>query len=423
MLAKCANPSCSAVFRYLYEGTIFQVTLRPSTPEEASIPRILTHERFWLCGECSRKMTVISHAGGILVVPLQDLSEKQKQQRNRSIAIGSTNPSSKLPVRSAAAKEVSMSAVLPMPVQSSIALKHILVATDFSKASERALDFATAIARRHGSVLSVVHAIPEEPHGQVYVGPLPHELDRRRLEAEQQLKGLEESPQIKNLPHRLLVEHGGVWDVLASEIQREDIDLLVLGTRGRSGLKKLALGSAAEEFLRLASCPVLTVGPKVPPPATADGFARILFATDFGPASDAAFPYALFLAKEYHAKLLLLHMVPPMPPTDVGPAVYGTSAYAADEYLKWQRSTRDEGMKKMKDLIPCDAGLAEDPEYLSGTDFLPEGILEAASAHRIDLIVMGANRTSIPRIAAHIPWALVHQVISHAKCPVLTVSN
>jgi len=423
MLAKCANPSCPAVFRYLHEGTIFQVAIRPSTPEEASIPRTHTHERFWLCRECSRKMTVISHAGGILVVALQSLSEKQKQQRNRSIAIGSTNSSSDFSVPSAAAKEVSMSAVLPMPVQSSIAFKHILMATDFSKASERALDFAIAIARRQGSVLSLVHAIPEEPHGQVYVGPSPHELDRRRLEAELQMKHLGEGPQIKNLPHHLLVERGGIWDVIASEIQRQNIDLLILGTRGRGGLKKLALGSVAEEFLRLASCPVLTVGPKVPPPATADGFARILFATDFGPASDAAFPYALFLAKEYHAKLFLLHMVPPMPPTDVGPAVYGTSAYAADEYLKWQRATRDEGMKKMKDLIPCDAGLAAEPEYLSGSDFLTEGILDAASAHRIDLIVMGANRTSVPRIAAHIPWALAHEVIAHAKCPVLTVSS
>ena len=53
-------------------------------------------------------------------------------------------------------------------------------------------------------------------------------------------------------------------DVLASVIQRKNVDLLVLGTRGRGGLKKLALGSVAEEVLRLAPRPVLTIGPHVP---------------------------------------------------------------------------------------------------------------------------------------------------------------
>jgi nucleotide-binding universal stress UspA family protein len=74
------------------------------------------------------------------------------------------------------------------------------------------------------------------------------------------MKLLEEQAPFKDVPH-LVLERGNVWDVLASEIQRENIDLLILGTRGRGGLKKLALGSVAEEVLHLASCPVLTVGP------------------------------------------------------------------------------------------------------------------------------------------------------------------
>jgi len=94
MVSKCANPSCSATFRYLREGKIFHIAHRPGAAEIASNRRASTHERFWLCGECARKMTLISHAAGILVVPLPDLSETQKQQQNGSVAIGSNHESS-----------------------------------------------------------------------------------------------------------------------------------------------------------------------------------------------------------------------------------------------------------------------------------------------------------------------------------------
>src|ERR1035438_2654673 len=160
------------------------------------------------------------------------------------------------------------------------------------------------------------------------------------LDAEKQMKHLEQQTAFDDVIHHLVLERGAVWDVLASEIQRNNVDLLILGTRGRGGLKKLALGSVAEEVLHLASCPVLTVGPHVPPagPDVSD-FKRILFATDFGSASSRASSYALSLAVNYHSKLFLLHMVPPMPAASLGPAAYGPSAYAAEEFTD-RKSTR-----------------------------------------------------------------------------------
>jgi len=305
-----------------------------------------------------------------------------------------------------------------------IRFKQVLVATDFSDGSQRALAYATAIARRYGSELSIVHALPPEPRDQIPLEPLPKELNRRRLEAEDNMRHLGETGRMFDLKHRLLLEQGPVWDVLASVIRRENVDLLVLGTRGRGGLKKLALGSVAEEVLRLASCPVLTIGPHVPAADSATTeLRRILFATDFGPASAKAFPYALSLAEDYQAKLVLLHMVPPMPVADLGPAAYGPSAYAAEQYTEWQRTMRDQSVRKLKELVPTNSNLAARPEYVAGMDFLPEGILDTAALHTIGLIVMGANRTPSPRMAAHIPWSLTHEVICHAKCPVLTVSD
>ncbi|MGA9544960.1 MAG: universal stress protein [Candidatus Sulfotelmatobacter sp.] len=318
-----------------------------------------------------------------------------------------------------------MSAIAQMHDQKqSVGFKQVLIATDFSDASRRALMYSVAIARRYGSRLSVLHALPPAARDQIPLEPLPRELNRRRLEAEEQMKRLGETVQMKDLNYHLLLEQGPVWDVLASVIERENVDLLVLGTRGRGGLKKLALGSVAEEVLRLAPCPVLTIGPHVPAGESgAPKLRRILFATDFGPASAKAFPYALSLAEDYQAKLVLLHMVPPMPVADLGPAAYGPSGYAAELFTEWQRTTRDDSVRRLKELVPNNTNLVAEPEYVAGTDFLPEGILDAAATHRIDLIVMGANRTPSPRMAAHIPWAITHEVLCHAECPVLTVRD
>ena len=110
-----------------------------------------------------------------------------------------------------------------------------------------------------------------------------------------------------------------------------------------------------------------------------------------------------------------------MPIPDLGPAAYGPAVYGAESLTKWQGTTRDKSARKLRKLIPPNTKLAAKPEYVVGMDFLPEGLLDTATEHRIDLIVMGANRTAYPRVAAHITWALTHEVICHAECPVLTV--
>ncbi len=308
--------------------------------------------------------------------------------------------------------------------QERIAFKNVLLATDFSLASQHALSYAMAIARRYAAILTVINAIPPEPRDRIPLDPLPRELSLRLLEAEKNMKQLEAASPMNDLAPRWLLERGRVWDVLGSVMQRDRADLLVLGTHGRGGLKKLVLGSIAEEVLRLAACPVLTIGPHVPS-ANSEIFApqRILFATDFGPTSAKAFPYALKMAEDCGAKLTLLHMVPPMPSADLGPSVYGPSTYAAEELLEWQQTTRCRSQTRLGALVPIDAKLAEPPECVAGLDFLADGILELATAKQVDLIVMGASRTPAPRIAAHIPWTLTHEVICSAHCPVLTVSS
>lgn len=305
--------------------------------------------------------------------------------------------------------------------ETKVQFKQILIATDFSASSRCALAYALSLARRYHSALSVVHAMAPEPREPIPLERLPRELNARRLEAEREMNQLSENARLGDVNHHLIIKQGPVWDVLSSVIERENVDLLVLGTRGRGGLKKIALGSIAEQVLRLARCPVLTIGPHVPsPPSGSIQFRGVLFPTDFGRAADAAFPYALSIAEEHQARLVLLHMVPPTALSDVGPASYCPSPYAAEQFVKWQQRMREESKARLMRLLPSSAKLASEPEYIAGTDFPAEGILETAAIRGIDLIVMGANRTSSPRVSAHIPWALTHEVICRASCPVLT---
>lgn len=74
MVSKCANPRCMATFRYMHEGRLFHAVVGSVAPENEP-----AFERFWLCEECSRKMTVISRPDGVLVVPLQQRSTLEER--------------------------------------------------------------------------------------------------------------------------------------------------------------------------------------------------------------------------------------------------------------------------------------------------------------------------------------------------------
>jgi nucleotide-binding universal stress UspA family protein len=300
-------------------------------------------------------------------------------------------------------------------VQSAISLKRILVATDFSAASKVALHYAAAMAKRHGSKIYVTHVIPPVPRTFIPIEPAPPELDTDRTQAELDLQNFASSGSLERIDHEALLERGPIQNVLSEQIRQHEIDLLVLGTHGRSGIGTLLLGSVAEAIFRCVSCPVLTVGPLVPiEPKDAGHVRQILFATDFGPASRTALPFAVSLAKEESAKLILLHVLT----LDAG--LYW---YSSADLIAQQKPVRQKTLDRLTHLIPEDEHLPCTPEYLAPFDTLPWGILNVAEEREADLIVMGVDRSTFVRTSFHIPWATAHGVVRHAKCPVLTVRS
>jgi universal stress protein A len=134
--------------------------------------------------------------------------------------------------------------------------RKILFATDFSLASETALEYATALARDSGALLLIAH-IEEMPMpyagGEMYFAQpeYPNPEVRKMLETV--------VPPDKNVKY----EHRLVMGTAAEDVVRladeEKVDLIVIGTHGRTGLMRVLMGSVAESIMRAAKCPVLTV--------------------------------------------------------------------------------------------------------------------------------------------------------------------
>ena len=126
------------------------------------------------------------------------------------------------------------------------------VPIDFSPTSQRALEYASRLAECTGATLILMHAfdVPDAWGA----GGQPSELDRDLME---QLKALQ--PSSDKIPIERVAHGGPPGPVICWIAQERQCDLIVMGTHGRKGLSHLLLGSVAEDVMRHARCPVLTV--------------------------------------------------------------------------------------------------------------------------------------------------------------------
>jgi len=286
-----------------------------------------------------------------------------------------------------------------------IAFKNVLLATDFSPVSESALRFAAAVARHYGSKLWVTNVITPAETALVpteYWGSSQQAIEEA---AERELQEL--GKKLQGIPHALLLDHGAISEAILDEIARLGIDLLIVGTRAREGVGRLLMGSRAEEILRRVTCPVLTVGPGVTTYTAEDTeLKEIIFATHFGPESLAAAPYAISVAQEFRARLTLLHV---MNEEDFD--------LPADPQVVLRSR-----MERLRRIIPPDAELEREPQFLVEFGKAAEEILKVAKERNADLIVLGAKSANGHIGAAtHLLSATAHAVVSRATCPLMTV--
>jgi nucleotide-binding universal stress UspA family protein len=180
-------------------------------------------------------------------------------------------------------------------------------------------------------------------------------------------------------------------------------------------LGKLLLGSVAEDILRHAPCPVLTVGPNVSGRAKLPAFRntgsvlapvelelrQILVATNFASSAAKLAEEAASLAEEFHARVTLMHVM--------------------EDYSRLGSNPDriERNLQKLRDLIPKHADLQYLPETLLDFGHAEERILKAAEERETDIIILGARAYSDVG-TTHLPSA-AHHVIANAHCPVLTI--
>jgi len=291
--------------------------------------------------------------------------------------------------------------------KAAVGFRNILYATDFSIAAANAIPYVKRITKHYEAHLVALHVHP--PVVNPMTPPETWVADVEAQEARDQWSREDLARTFAGIPLEVQIEEGGIQENLRAAIEKHQTDLVVLGTRGRTRLGKLVLGSVAEEIFRAATCPVLTVGPHVDSSRGEDGQIRaILYATDLTSESQVAAEYAVSLAQEFQARLVLLHVVPEQTPNDL---VMGSDVV---------QSTK----KMLQKLVPDEAKTWSKTEYYVERGNPAEKILELAQLRESDIIVLGVKpEHGIPGAATHLPITTVHKVVSRATCPVLTVRS
>ena len=183
---------------------------------------------------------------------------------------------------------------------------------------------------------------------------------------------------------------------------------MVLGTHGRGGIKKLVRGSLAEEIVNAASCPVLTVGPKVSDAVVSQPrLHSILYGTNLLYSPGRSLPYALWMAEQEGARVTLLHVLKPR------------NEVPADHPQLDEKTAKE----RLRQLLPLESNPSVEREYRVEAGVPGEQIVRVAESVAADLIVMGSQHRSYGWASTHLPWLTLHQVLCHARCPILTVPD
>jgi nucleotide-binding universal stress UspA family protein len=297
------------------------------------------------------------------------------------------------------------SSVLPKPETGKrIGLANALLLTDFSPSSELALPYAVALAHQYSGKVYVVHVISPEMYEYLPPDLVPQMRTEIKNYGHRRMQQLLTHPELLQVAHEVVVRDGEIWDTLKKLAEEFHIDVIVVGTHGRRGLKKALTGAVAEEILHFAHTPVLTVGQQCRGIAPDHKPKRILYATDFSADSVRAMAYAVSLARTFGTSLV---------PTYVAPRV------TEDPSVRTRFQEFFE--ERLQELLGGQISTMSHCDYRVKFGTPAEGILQAAAEENVDLIVMGVCSAGSLVRAAHHLGATAERVVSEACCPVLTV--
>jgi nucleotide-binding universal stress UspA family protein len=296
-----------------------------------------------------------------------------------------------------------------------VALKKILVPRDFSDCGDAAVHYVLDLARRVGAEVHLlfVEILYADAYIPVTVQKAPEEAILEKLLADVNggLSG-EAGPPVRVVC--AVKRDVAAAPAIVRYAAGHDVDLVVMGTHGRRGLRRLLMGSAAEEVVRTAPCPVLVARCVEAEPAGPQGQNAILVPVDFSPHARIALRHARALAGLFGARLDLLHVVE----EQLYPAFYNPSVVS------------------VYDLVPNIEARAKDEleTFFEGT----EGPAAAASFHvhhghaAHEIVDFARERGSMMIVMAthglkgmehFLMGSVAEKVVRLAPCPVFTMKG
>jgi len=290
-------------------------------------------------------------------------------------------------------------------------IKNILFPTDFSPCARFAAGNALAFARKYDADLFLLHAsllYENDPQKtdklqdeQLEITPEPY-VNRRMDDV------LDVYNANTDNVHRVQIR--GITEVasILEYAHNNPINLIIMGTHGRRGFKRWLLGSVAEEMVRMAPCPVITL--KEHWNGNLGNLRKILVPIDFSETSRKALHYAQQLAARFNATLYLLHVIQEPFLQDL----YGTTLPNTNDF---QDETEQRAREIMKSMVQ-ETEEDREVEMVVASGHPAREIIQFADTNGIDLIFMA--HTGHTRLPDRILGSVTEHVVRTAHCPVFT---
>src|SRR5579863_5543384 len=282
----------------------------------------------------------------------------------------------------------------------------ILVATDLSD-TQRLMPFALQQADSTRARLILLHVLATSESMAVDAVGMPYYDPAGAVEtAGSMMAAWCSLARSKGISCEALVREGQPAQQVLTTAHQYDADRILLGTRSRGKMSKLLLGSVAEQVLRSAQLPVMTVGPEAHLPVdVANPVGIVLHATTLREASRPSAALACQIASTLNLPLVLLHILPPKEEMESMGLPTGADSLALRE------------LRTIAAETGCDCEVAIEPHVVHGNPSIE--ILAEASQRNACLIVLGATQRNVLQNLAR--DRTVYKVLAHARCPVLTL--
>lgn len=280
-------------------------------------------------------------------------------------------------------------------------LERILCPTDFSSASVEGIRFASFLAGHSGSNLTLLHVDEHDKSPLGYFDKDEQSINEHREHvsgfAQSKFSEIMQQERLASENTTTLVRTGTAYHEIIDVAENNRYSLVIIATEGLGRSSPHLLGRTVERVVRMCRTPVLTVKP--PMEKRAWKIETILCPTDFSEYSNFAIPYAISLAKSYHAKIILLHV------TDL----FVQQPEALLQKFPDPRMYHDDADKI-------------DIEKIVGRDVEPENtIVRLAEEYQIDLIVIGTHGgRGMRRVQI---GNTVEEVVRRTMTPVLTITH